>query len=238
MKERLFRFKQFAVRHRDSAMKVGVDAVLVGSWADVNGVHAALDVGTGCGVIALAVAQRAPQAFVSAVEIDEPSAKEAGENFAASPWSGRLRVVCADFRVMLGANERYDLIVSNPPFFDSGVDSVLSSRMAARHVGCLSPAELLRSGADHLTDSGRIALICTAAQKDVIALAAAGCGLHLRRMTMVRGAADKPTKRVLAEYCRDAPDAPVVVGELVIEAAPGIYTEQYRRLTADFYLDF
>ena len=158
----VFRFRRFAVRHGRSSMRVGTDAVLIGVWADVAGCRRVLDVGTGCGVVALMLAQRAPAAQVTGIDVDAPSVEEAAANFAASPWAGRLRAERADVRVYAeclraegressvetalanGAGKaaavsddkeewKYDCIVSNPPYFTETTLPPQSSRAVARH---------------------------------------------------------------------------------------------------------
>lgn len=91
MRKSTFRFKRFDCTHGGGSMKIGVDAVLVGAWADVSGARHIIDVGTGCGVIALMCAQRAPEAMITAIDIDEASVAEASGNFAASPWRSGFR---------------------------------------------------------------------------------------------------------------------------------------------------
>ncbi|MBR5807213.1 MAG: methyltransferase, partial [Alistipes sp.] len=111
-----FRFKQFAVEQEDVAMKVGTDGVLLGAWADCDGAKRILDIGTGTGVIALMLAQRNSQAEILAVEIDEAATSRARSNFDMSPWAERLTVEnCAvqEFK----PSEKFDLIISNPPYF-------------------------------------------------------------------------------------------------------------------------
>ena len=112
----MFRFKQFAVDHDRSSMKVGTDAVLLGAWCDVGGAHRVLDVGTGCGVIALMVAQRTPGSCrIHAIDIDQASVSEAQGNFLRSPWSHRLTVQLVDVNDFF-SQASFDLIVSNPPY--------------------------------------------------------------------------------------------------------------------------
>ena len=127
-----FRFKQFAVEQDDVAMKVGTDGVLLGAWADCNGAKRILDIGTGTGVIALMLAQRNAEAEVQAVEIDETATRRARSNFDLSPWAERLTVENCAVQEFAPA-EKFDLIVSNPPYF---VDSLLppdAKRSTARH---------------------------------------------------------------------------------------------------------
>ena len=109
-----FRFKQFTVQHQRSSMKVGTDAVLLGAWCELNGAQRVLDVGTGCGVIALMVAQRNADATILAIDIDPASVNEAQENFDASPWAERLHACRHDFNDLTD-DEGFDLIVTNPP---------------------------------------------------------------------------------------------------------------------------
>ncbi len=119
-----FTFKQFFVAHDRCAMKVGTDGILLGAWAPVAGVKRILDIGTGSGLQALMLAQRTEEhVTIDAVELDPQAARQASENAADSPWADRIRVECAD--VLTWASEqtaRYDLIVSNPPYFTPGVE--------------------------------------------------------------------------------------------------------------------
>jgi SAM-dependent methyltransferase len=140
----MFRFKQFAVRQDRCPMKVGTDGVLLGAWAEVRpGDRRMLDVGTGTGLIALMLAQRSA-AWITAVDIDVECATQAAENFAASPWADRLDAVSVAVQ-RYDPVEKFDLIVSNPPYY---VDSLLSpdeGRNTARHAaglpfGCRPPA--------------------------------------------------------------------------------------------------
>ena len=132
----MFRFKQFAVRQDRCPMKVGTDGVLLGAWAEVRpGDRRMLDVGTGTGLIALMLAQRSA-AWITAVDIDVECATQAAENFAASPWADRLDAVSVAVQ-RYDPVEKFDLIVSNPPYY---VDSLLSpdeGRNTARHAAGL-----------------------------------------------------------------------------------------------------
>ena len=141
----MFRFKQFAVRQDRCPMKVGTDGVLLGAWAEVRpGDRRMLDVGTGTGLIALMLAQRSA-ARITAVDIDVECATQAAENFAASPWADRLDAVSVAVQ-RYDPVEKFDLIVSNPPYY---VDSLLSpdeGRNTARHAAGLPFGELAAGG--------------------------------------------------------------------------------------------
>ena len=158
-REKVFRFKQFAVLNDRTAMKVGTDGVLLGAWCPVEGIHRVLDVGTGCGVIALMVAQRNSEAVITGIDIDEGAIEEAGLNYANSPWSERLTATLADFNDMKD-NDRFDLIVSNPPYFTNGVLPTGDARTTARHTGSLSYRQLIE-GASLITRRSQEATIIT-----------------------------------------------------------------------------
>ncbi len=127
-----FTFKQFTIWHDKCAMKVGTDGVLLGAWAPVENCKRILDVGTGTGLIAIQLAQRAPQANITAVEIDKIAANQASDNVRNSPWANRIEVICADFRHYT-PNERFDMIVSNPPYFINSLKCGNEQRNTARH---------------------------------------------------------------------------------------------------------
>ncbi len=127
-----FTFKQFFVAHDRCAMKVGTDGILLGAWAPVAGVKRILDIGTGSGLVALMLAQRTPEdVTIDAVELDAQAAEQASENVAASPWAHRIAVHAQDIVSWRGQAEqtaRYDLIVSNPPYYEPGVNGACSQR--------------------------------------------------------------------------------------------------------------
>lgn len=231
-----FRFKRFSVRHSRSSMKIGVDAVLVGALAPVDGISTALDAGCGCGVIALMVAQRIPEARITAIDIDAGSVEEAAANFAGSPWGDRLRAELRDF-----ADERgtYDLVVSNPPYFRSGVDAPDTARLMARHQAGFSPLALMERGHGLLASGGALTMIFPAEFESEMLEAASAVSLPPERIVRIRGHAGASVKRVVLTL-RNVPAAEtaMAVGELVLETSPGQPTDEYRRLCGDFYLRF
>lgn len=232
-REKVFRFKQFAVVNDRTAMKVGTDGVLLGAWCPVEGARHVLDVGTGCGVIALMIAQRNASAVIDAIDIDHDAIEEATLNFKASPWGERLTAIEGDFNELQTA-ERYNLIVSNPPYFTNGVLPTGDARTQARHTGTLSYRQLIEGASRLLSDDGTLALITpTDAEQDIIE-AATFASLPVRRLTRVIPVEDAAPKRTLwllsrrdMAYCEDT---------LTIAHRDGTFTSDYIALTGAFYL--
>ena len=236
-----FRFKQFTVWHDRCAMKVGTDGVLLGAWAPANSftpnpLPRILDIGTGSGLIALMLAQRFPEASIDAIDIDEAAVEQARENFAVSPWPDRLHAYQAKVQEWQGS---YNLIVSNPPYFQNSLKNPDKGRQTARHTDTLSYAELLRHSARLLTEKGLLALVLPAeAEQEVRGLAAAEL-LSLTRVTRVYSKESKPARRVLLGFeksiSRDT-DISITEDSLVLENEIGGRSAAYQELTKDFYL--
>ena len=205
-------------------MKVGTDGVLLGAWAGVRpSDRRILDVGTGTGLIALMMAQRAPEALITGVDVEEVS--QARENAAASPWGGRVAFVQCPVQEF-APDERFDLIVSNPPFFVDSLTCPDEGRTTARHA--------VRLPFDQLRDA-------------VVRLLADVCRgfLALTRSTGVRTTPRRPVKRLLMEFAHEnassglRSDSSPVCSELVVGTGEHEqYTPEYRALTRDFYLKF
>lgn len=228
-RETLFRFKQFSVKNSNAAMKVGTDGVLLGAWTEIAGAKRVLDVGGGTGLVALMMAQRAPEASFTAIEIDIPAVEEARFNVEMSPWRERIDVVAADFLEYL-PDENFDLIVSNPPFFSTAVKSPCRERALARHGDSLTVGTLIRHSASMLTPCGRLCFISPAEGVDDVIMEAALVGLNLSKKVMVytKAAAVKPV-RVLWEFSKVS--APCVVSELRLNSP------RYRELVGEYYLN-
>lgn len=230
MPNAFFHFKQFSVRHDRCAVKVGTDALLLGGWTDFKGAQRILDIGTGCGVLALIAAQRNPSARIDAIEIDDAAAEQAGENFAASPWPGRLRAHRMDVR-RLRTSERYDLIISNPPYYEGEMASPDDRHNVARHGGGLSLNELVETSVDLLTEEGRLSVIIPIAREKDLLSAASALGLQLRRRCEVQYVEGRTAKRLLLELGRTALE--VINENVTVADRHGNYATAYRGLLND-----
>lgn len=240
-----FRFKHFAVSHSRSAMKVGVDGVLIGCWADIANAEKILDVGTGCGLIALIMAQRCPKAQITGVDIDKASVGEALENVNGSRWRDRIDIGLKSFPDdIIGctndSDTKFDLVISNPPYFNSGVIDASTPREMARHQGILSPSSLLKYSYKILKEGGNLAMVLPSEESDSIENEAKLLGYALTRKCLVRGHAGVPWKRVLLQwrYGDEDYDAAIATEHLTLEMSAGMPTEEYRELCRDFYLKF
>ncbi len=224
-------------------MKVGVDGVLIGCWTEAEGMRNILDVGTGCGLIALIMAQRCPNAKVTGIDIDLDSAEEASENAANSSWAERVQIIHGTFPDALKhrGNEKYDLIISNPPYFDSGVTDIITSRERARHQGKLSPSSLLRESKILLALGGKLAMVVPAEISQEVEEEALKLGYILIKKCLVRGRECSPYKRSLLQWklnSANSRDNESNIEYLTLEASLNTPTEEYRNLCKDFYLKF
>lgn len=235
----VFRFRRFAVEHGRSSMRVGTDAVLLGAWAYVENCARVLDVGTGCGVVALMVAQRATGAVVTGIDVDGPSVSEAEANFLMSPFANRLHAECADVRTYV-PTEKFDCVVSNPPYFTESLLPPVAQRAVARHVGAsgLCTGDLLKAATGLLHPGGRLAVVLPADRADVIVAEAVAYDLYLLRRTAVRTVAKRPVRRVLLEWQLGCPAAAWPAWEelLLTDPATGGRSAAYAALTREFYL--
>ncbi len=235
MSSPFFDFKRFRIYHDRCAMKVGTDGVLLGAWSTTDNARRILDVGAGCGLVALMAAQRAAEATVMAIEIDPEAAAQAAENVRQSPFARRVSVVCADFRTF--KEQGFDAVFSNPPFFEETLLPPGDARSMARHAhdSALTFEQLTQGVARCLNPQGHFSVILPTAATDRFDALCEQSGLHLARRTLVITAPGKQPKRTLSEYVKGAKNPTPHVSELLLTAG-GSRSEAYRQLAADFYL--
>lgn len=232
----MFHFKRFSVDDALCAMKVGTDGVLLGAWADVEGAKHILDMGTGSGLIALMVAQRNHKAQIEAIDIDEGAVLQARKNIDASPWRGRIEVALSDANSYT-SSQRFDHIVSNPPFFTTTLLSPDERRAMARHCSTLSYDDIITTAERLLVPEGRLSLILPtseAAQFRRVAFER----LWLRRETTVLTRKGDAPKRTMMEFLLCNEPLMPCVDTLEIYDDGGVYSDKYRQLTAEYYLKF
>ena len=234
-----FYFKEFTIDQDKTAMKVGTDAVLLGAWCSLETCpDTILDVGSGTGLISLMMAQRSDAETIDAVEIDPNAFEQSVANFEKSDWSDRLFCYHSSFQdfseEMKEEDEEYDLIISNPPFYNDNFETNDTSRNTARFTSALSFKELLDSTSKILSDSGIFTIIIPFKEQTVFVSLAAKYKLYLNRVCSVRGTESSEIKRSMLEFSFYQKE--VEETTLVIEKARHKYTQEYINLTKDFYL--
>lgn len=232
-----FKFKEFTVKQDKCAMKIGTDGVLLGAWTSLaNDPNSILDIGSGTGVIALQLAQRSSAALIDAVEIDEAAYEQCIENFEGSPWADRLFCYHASIQEFASEiDESYDLIVSNPPFFDNSFAKDGSPRERARFEEALPFEHLFVCVAHLLSGNGAFALIVPRRVEDNIIQLAALQGLYPFRICRVKGTPNSEEKRSLLQFSFDK-NLMQESTNIIIETERHRYTEEYIDLVKDFYL--
>jgi len=251
----VFRFKRFAVDDTLCAMKIGTDAVLLGSWMEICPSEPCkplrmLDIGCGCGIISLMAAQRSeglfgasgdagsvlacPSFAIEGIDIDPAAVEDSIANFAASPWASCLsaHTVSLEEFVSAAPEGSYDLLFSNPPYFDKSLASATSERTAARDSASMPRSQIISASLRLLGPAGSLALILPAEQAKEFIVEATCSGLALQRQCFVKTTERKPARRLMLQFTRRplGTFGPVSTETLVIGS------EEYRQLTSDFYL--
>lgn len=236
----IFRFKHFSVSDSFSAMKVGTDGVLLGAWMNIPAqCEKALDIGTGSGVIALMAAQRTSNTnskpHIFAIDIDPPSVEEASANFQNSPWRERLSCIHSPLEEYFPP-EKFDMIFTNPPFFDNSLEAPDARRNRARHTKSLSFDHLVEGVCRLLKEGGQLSIILPSEEGKIFIKKGIDAKLHLCRLCKVRTTPKKEPKRYLMEFVfGDTPVSKVEEQLLTIQEG-SCFTEEYKNLTRDFYL--
>ncbi|WP_340075763.1 tRNA1(Val) (adenine(37)-N6)-methyltransferase [Leptobacterium sp. I13] len=233
----IFSFKQFQVRQDNCAMKVGTDGVLLGAWTGLeHSPETILDIGAGTGLIALMLAQRSPKtSIIDAVEIDVAAYEECVTNFENSPWNDRLfcyHASLSEFATEM--DEKYDLIISNPPFYTENVPSGNLQRDMARSTTSLSFEALLKNVSLLLTDNGFFNVIVPYKAEPSFIKTAFNFGLFPNKILHVKGSPSSPIKRSLMAFSFIEKEASI--SEMAIEIERHRYTQEYSALTNSFYL--
>lgn len=231
-----FKFKLFTIQQDKCAMKVGTDGVLLGAWVSLHTLpNSILDIGTGTGIIALQMAQRSEAEIIDAIEIDHHAFEQAVENFENSPWNDRIfcyHVSLATFTDEI--DEKYDLVVSNPPFYTDEFESNNEARNKARFTSSLSFEALLDSVSKLLSGNGTFATIIPYKEEANFIKLAEKYQLKINKICRVQGNKDTEIKRSLLSFSKV--HNKVELTQLIIEKERHQYTDAYQKLVKDFYL--
>jgi tRNA1Val (adenine37-N6)-methyltransferase len=231
-----FNFKQFTIHQDHCAMKVGTDGVLLGAWANVNNAEDILDIGTGTGVIALMMAQRS-KANITAIEINESAYNQSKENFIRSQWNNHIEVYHTSLQdFTISTRKKYDLIISNPPYFNKTKQIQNQDRAVARENQYLSLEELFSCVSKLISAQGRFCLILPQNEEHNIRMLSEVNQLYINRISFVKPNAEKPPKRILLEISKNRINTQSRT--ITIEKKRHQYSDEYIELTKDFYLNF
>ena len=233
MSIRPFRFKQFEIYQDKTAMKVGTDGVLLGAWSNLQSGNKILDIGTGTGLIALMLAQRFPESYITAIELDDDAFHQAIENFTNSKFSNQICGVNSSLQ-SFSSDQKFDLIVSNPPFFILNDRVDFDARKQARQQETLTFEDLLFHTANLLTTQGTACFIIPYDLEDNFIALAAQHNLYPNEIVHVKGNINSLIKRSLINLSFTEKDKSI--SELIIEVERHQYTNAYINLTKDFYL--
>mgnify|MGYP003808432627 CR=1 FL=1 len=229
-----FRFRQFTIHQDRCAMKVGMDGVTVGAWAasgfSVDEEINILDIGTGSGLIALMMAQRFPLAHITAIDIDEPAITQAADNIRQTPFSSRIEVIQTSLQeYQTTCDKKFNIIVSNPPYFTDSLKAPDSHRTTARHTDTLSYRDLMHATYGLLSENGNFTIIIPSESLNSINEEAIFAGLHPYMQCAVHTVGGKVAKRYMLsfrkEYIKD-----ILFTDLYLDS------EEYKSLTKDFYM--
>jgi len=233
---RPFRFKQFNIKQEESPMKVGTDSVLLGAWCKGVKGENILDIGTGTGILSLMMAQRYPDSRITAIEVNAEAFEEAKFNIAWSPWSDRIELHHTDLSEY-NPTEKFDLIIANPPFFHADLKSPETGKATARHAAHFNLNGFANS-TSWLQPTGRLAGVYPVDiypkfEREMVLL-----GFYPERIMKVHPTPEKPAHRILFEFtCGEKRNT--AEESLVIESdGRHMYSEEYKKLTGEFYLNF
>lgn len=230
-----FQFQQFRVNQDRCAMKISTDAVLLGAIAKAENPKWILDIGTGTGVIALMLAQRFPHAKVTAIEIDSDAATQAAENFQESQFSDRLELIHNPLQEYSPV-EKYDLIVSNPPFFPDHLKSPDSKRNKALHTDTLSFEDLIKKVSLLLSDLGAFWVILPPRQMKMLKDLAEKTGLFPNETILIKDSETKPVHREICKFSFQIWG--INEAELILKDEFSVYSSSYSAVLSGFLLGF
>tara|TARA_B100000767_G_scaffold62644_1_gene58625 strand:- start:770 stop:1474 length:705 start_codon:yes stop_codon:yes gene_type:complete len=232
----VFHFKQFSIDQTDAPFKVGTDSVILGSWVSLTGDETVLDIGTGTGVLALMVAQRIAMGHVLAIEPEREAFLIAEQNFINSEFKNRLVAVNEPLQKIV-TSSKFDMIISNPPYFIDSTKKAHPSASRARHTVALTFSEIIEFGFHHLTESGRLNVVLPVNEAKIFEEEALQRGFYKSRELLVSSFEGSVVKRKCTEYALEK--GAFVEEQLHIRDREGnVYSEEYRALTKEYHTRF
>jgi tRNA1Val (adenine37-N6)-methyltransferase len=230
-----FRFKQFAVTQGRCAMKVNTDGVLLGAWAHIKGADTILDIGTGTGVIALMMAQKNGTADIDAIDIDEEAFTQSTMNFNATVWADRLHPHHMSLQ-RFSAPIKYDVIISNPPYFINDYASEDHRSNVAKHGTELTYEDLVAGICRLMNDNGKAFLVLPYFNVPVFETIAAKGNLFITKRADVVAVTGKKCYVTLLQL--EKTTKAYTIDTIQIQNPDNTFTEQYKSITKEFYLKF
>ncbi|AUI66559.1 MULTISPECIES: tRNA1(Val) (adenine(37)-N6)-methyltransferase [Glaesserella] len=229
-----FQFKQFFIAHDRCAMKVNTDGILLGALVDINHAHNILDLGTGTGLIAIMLAQRADYAQITALELEQNAFQQANENALHCPWFERIEMIQADVLQWKSA-KCYDLIVSNPPYFEHSLASRNAERDLARSATSSHFAWLIQAK-NWLSEKGKICFILPFESGEKLVSQAEQIGLYCIEHWKIKTKPTSSYKRSVLTFSLQKQQTQEKT--LMIYNEHHQYSDEFKQLTKDFYLYF
>jgi len=232
-----FRLKQFSIKDDKSTFRISTDAILLGSWVDVKDSDIVLDIGTGCGIIALMLAQRSA-ALIDAIEIDYDSVKQAKENINKTSWNNRIQVLQKSLQAFVTeTTKKYSLIISNPPFFQHSLEPSNEKKKMAKHSYNLTLKDLIIGTCKLLDNNGSFNVIFPELSCNRFIEVAAENGLYLFKDLKIRPRHNKKSNRRIMQFNKNQ-DKTYRTQTITILDTNNEFTEAFKNLTREYYLQF
>ena len=234
----MFSCKQFNINDNGATMKIGNDAIMLGAIAQPSLLpQHILDIGTGCGILALMMAQRFPKANISAIDIDRQTIQVAAANFENSPWRNRLYALNVPLQDFATESDRqYDLIISNPPYFTNSLRNNDPRKALARHDDNLTLLQLFKASSHLLAPDGTLAIIIPSSDAAKAITEAQQRQLQCRLRTDICNHLSDPPKRSVLQFIHSASPTEPAITSLPLRNPDNTYSDEYKTLTQPFLL--
>jgi tRNA1Val (adenine37-N6)-methyltransferase len=235
MPNNYFNFKQFTIYQDKSAFKVGTDGVLLGACADLSDAERILEIGSGTGLVSIMLAQRC-DATITAIEPDLESYLQSCENVVKCNWRDRITIEHVDLQ-HFRSSQKFDLIITNPPYFSGSLKSPDARKTVARHNDSLTSSDILEGALKFMNDEGRLQLIMPYADGNVFIAEAAGYGLYCSNIIKIKPLPSSEIRRLILTFSKTQKKP----AEKFLTIENGVrheFTEEYKDLTKEFYLNF